>query len=133
MESQHQAHHRSTTPKYSSNLTRSWPPSASSISLEHILQVYLQTRTITASKLVRSWPSRANLQTYSIMTYKCISKLAQSRPPIVSHNTLDNCRQMHLQTSPLTGPEYFSEFTRLSFSDSPRITLKYRLQPVHHV
>ena len=86
--------------KYSSNLARSWPPSASPNSLDpslqvrtlmlsncislnsldYSLQVHLQTPSITASKLAQSWPPSAYLQTSSITASKCISKLAWSRP-----------------------------------------------------
>jgi len=53
-----------------------------------ILQVYLQTRSITASK--------------------CISKLAQSQPPSVSPNSLDYSHQVPT----ITASKCISEFTR---------------------
>ena len=78
---------RYTASKYSSNLARSWRPSASPNSLDHGLQVHLQTRSITASKciskLARYWPPSSldyGLQFRSITASKCISKLARSRP-----------------------------------------------------
>jgi len=43
---------RLTASKYSSNIARSWPPSASPNSLDHGLQVHLQTRSITASECI---------------------------------------------------------------------------------
>jgi len=48
--------------KYSSKLARLHPPN----SHDHDLQVYLSTRSITASKFALSWPPSAYLQTRSI-------------------------------------------------------------------
>ena len=42
-----------------SKLARSRPPSASPNSLDHSLQVYLQTYSITATEFARSWPPSA--------------------------------------------------------------------------
>jgi len=81
-------------------------------------KVYHQTRSITASKFARSWPP------------KCISKPARSRPPIVSPNSLDCGLQVHLQTRSITASKCISEVTRSSFSGATRIALKHRLQPV---
>jgi len=66
-----------------SKLARSQPPSASPISLDLSLQVYLQTRTITDSKFTRSWPPSPSphslhqslqvyLQTRSITASECM-------------------------------------------------------------
>jgi len=43
---------RLTPSKYSSNLARSWPPSAFPNLLDHGLQVHVQTRSITASECI---------------------------------------------------------------------------------
>jgi len=98
---------RSSISKYSSNLDRSWPPSASPSWLHHDLQVHL---CITRSRPPSASPNsldqvskciselidhglQMHLQTHSIMASKCISvfnlipaskcisKLALSRPP----------------------------------------------------
>ena len=153
-----------------SNLAQSQPPSASPNLLHHGLQVYFQTRSITACKFARSWPSSAYLQPRLITASKCISrlarlrparshdhgpqvhisKLARSRPPSVSPDSLNyvlrvrsitasKCisklarlwpPQVHLQTRSITASEYISEFTGSLFSGAPRIALKLRLQPV---
>jgi len=96
IEPQHPVHLQSTAPKHSSNLARSWPPSASRNGLDHGLhvhlwvqsdpglevhlwvqldlglQMHLHTPSITASK----WISEFN----SIVASKFISKLARSQP-----------------------------------------------------
>jgi len=90
---------RLTTSKYSSNLARWWPPSASSNLLKHGLQVQLQTRSIVASKCISKVallqiPNslhcglQVHLQTRTIAASKCISKLARSRCPSASPNSL---------------------------------------------
>jgi len=102
---------RSNTSKYSFNLDRSrppsaslsstwsWSPSASPNSLYHGLQVYLwveldlglqvhlQTRSITASKCISQLHNlglQMHLHTCLITASKCISKLALSWPPSAS-------------------------------------------------
>jgi len=110
------------------------PPSTTPISLDHSLQVHLETRLVTGSecifkldrsrppsvspdsldmacKFARSWPPSSYLQTRWITASKCISilawlrpaglhdhglqvhisKLAQSRPPSVSPDSLNHC------------------------------------------
>jgi len=106
IESHHPVRRRLTVSKYSSNLARSRPPNASPNSLDHGLQVYLQTRSITACKF------------------------AQACPPSASPISLGHGLQVHLQTRSITASEYISEFTWLSFSGPPRIALQHRLQPV---
>ena len=99
--------------KLITKLSRSWPPSASSNSLNFVLQVCtimacsacLHTRSITASKCISklawSGPQSASLssldhglyvylQTGSITTSACISNLAPSPPQSVSHNSLNH-------------------------------------------
>jgi len=90
IESQHPARHPSTTSKYSSTLARLRRASSNNPAL----QVHLQTRMITASKLARSRPPNAYIQTRSITASKCISKLAQSRPPSVYLNSLNYSLQV---------------------------------------
>jgi len=143
----------STSSKYSSNLARSRPRSVSPNSLDHGLQVHLQTRSITASKCMpnsldhclqvyqqtrsitackftRSWPPSAYLQTRSITASKSISELCRLLPSSASSKSLDYRLQAHLQSRSIMASEYISEFTRSSFSGTPRITLKHRLHPV---
>jgi len=146
IESNHPVRRPSTAPKYSSNLARSRPPSASPISLNHGLQVHLQTRSITASKciskLARLLPAsshehrlQVHLQARSITILECISKFTRSLHPSVSPNMLGYRLQVHLQTHSITASEYISEFTWSSFPGAPQIALKHRLQPVqiYHV
>jgi len=143
----------STIYMYSSKLARSRPRSVSLSSLNLVLQLHLQTRSITASKciskLARLRPPQVHLQTPSITISDCISKFTRSRPPSVSPNTLDYRLQVHrsrppsvfpntldyrlqvhLQSRSITASECISEFTRLSFSGAPRIALKRHLQPI---
>jgi hypothetical protein len=71
---------RLITTNYSSNLAWSQPPKASLNSLDHSLQVYLQTYTITTSK--------------------CIFKLPRSQPPSISTNSLDYGLQVCMIMAP---------------------------------
>jgi len=119
--SQHPARHLWTATKYSCNLARWQPPSASPNPLDHDLQVHLQTSLITASKVhpetssitaskyiskltqllppihtvMASTPS-AYLQTHLSRASKCMSNLAQSRPRSISLSSLDLDFQAHL-------------------------------------
>jgi len=106
IESQHRARRPSTASKYSSNLARSRPPSASPNSLDHSLQVHLQTRSMTAtkwiSKLARLRPPSlhdhglpVHLWGQSILASKCISEFTRSRPPSAYLNSLDHGLQVH--------------------------------------
>jgi len=56
---------------YSSNLARSWPPSASPNPLDHGLQLYLHTCSISAPKWAWSWPRSAYLQPHWITASSC--------------------------------------------------------------
>jgi len=78
IESHHPVRRPSTASKYSSNLARSRPSSASPNSLDHGIQVHLHTPSITASK--------------------CISKLARLRPTSSHEHDL----QVHLQSRSIT-------------------------------
>jgi len=106
IESQHRACRPSTASKYSSNHTSSRPPSASANTLDHSLQVHLQTRPITAtkciSKLARLRPPsshdlglQVHLWVYSILASKCISEFTRSRPPTAYLNSLNHGLQVH--------------------------------------
>jgi hypothetical protein len=114
-----------------SKFAPSWTPSA-----------YLKTRLIVASKcitkLARLHPPSASpdshdhslqvhLRAHSITALKCISTLARLRAPR-SH---DHRLEVHLQTYSITASQGISEFTLSSFSCTPQIALKHRLQPVH--
>jgi len=52
----------------------------------------------------------------SIMACKCISKLARSRPPNASRNSLDRGLQVHLQTRSIAASKCISEFNLISAS-----------------
>ena len=88
------------------------PPSTSPISLDHGLQVYLQTCSITAPECIcnPAWlrpPSASSnlhnhglqvfLWTCTIIASKCISKLAPSWPPSASLDSLDYSLWVYLQ------------------------------------
>ena len=111
------------------------PPSTRPITRDCGLQVYIQTRMITASKFAPSWPPSASpntlnhrlqvyLQTRSITASKCISNLAQSQTPSVSSNSLNYCLQVHLQTRSITASKWISKLARLW----PPCSHDYRLQ-----
>ena len=91
-DSQHPALRPLTASKYSSKLTRLWPPS----SHDHGIQVHI-------SKLARSQPPSVSpnwldygLQLCTIMASKCIYTLAWSWPPSASPNSLDHSLQVYL-------------------------------------
>jgi hypothetical protein len=86
---------RSTASKYSSNLDRSWPPSASPNSLDHGLQVCTNIASKCISKLARLRPPSASLS-YSITPSKGISKRARSRRPIASSNQHNHGLPVHM-------------------------------------
>ena len=73
---------KSTASKYSSELARSRPPSASLSSLNLGLQLHLETRSIPASK--------------------CISEFSRSQSPSASPNAIDHSLKVHLQTRTIT-------------------------------
>jgi len=110
------------------------------ISLDHSLQVHLQTRSITASQcisefrttaskciseLARSRPPSSHnhglqlhLRTRSITASKCITKLARSRPPSASPNSLDHGLHVHLSTRLITASKYIVNERRRVFGDT---------------
>jgi len=79
-----------------SKLARSRSRSVSLCSLDHSLQVHLQTRSITASSVSLN-SHDYGLQTCSITASKCTSKLARSRPWSVTLSSLDRHFQAHFQ------------------------------------
>jgi len=85
-----------TTSKYFFWLTRSRPPSASSNTIDHSLQVHLSVYSISASK--------------------CISELSWSGPQSASLSSLDLGLQLHLQTGWITASHGISKLTRSSRS-----------------
>jgi len=126
---------------YISKLAWSRPPSWSPNLLKHGLQLYLPLCSSTPSEFARSWPPSASpnlldyglqvhLHTRLILISECISKFTPLWPPIVSPTTLNHDSQVHLQTCSIISFEWMWEFTRSSFSSTPRIALKHRLQPV---
>jgi len=70
------------------------PPSTRPISLNHSLQVYIQTRSITASKFARS------------------------QPPSASPNSLDYGLQVHLSTRSITASKYIVNERRRVYGDT---------------
>jgi hypothetical protein len=85
---------------YSSSLTQSQPPSASTSLLNHSLQVHLQTCSLMAykciSKLTRLQPTSIvlnshnySLQVRMIMAFNCIPEQARLQPLSASLNLLD--------------------------------------------
>jgi len=70
------------------------PPSTRPISLDHSLQVHLQTRSVTASE--------------------CISKLAWSRPPGAFLSSLDHTPQVHLQTRSIMASKCISRLRSIT-------------------
>jgi len=116
---------------------RLWPPSVSPNSVDHGLQVHLQTHTITASKVARSrHPGshdhglEAHPHTRSMTISECISKFTRSWRQSASPNQLDYQPRVHLQTRSITASVCTSVFNRSSFSGAPRIALMHHLQPV---
>ena len=102
----------------SSRLTASKYPR---ISINHGLQVRLQTRSILASKCIsnvaQSRPQSASLsslnhglhvyiQTSSIMAFKCISKLARSWSWSASVTWLDHGLPVYIQTRSITASKF---------------------------
>jgi len=78
---------RSTTSKYSSNLDRSWPPSASSNSLDHGLQLHLW---VTRSRPPSASPNSLD---HGLQVHLSVSR---SQPPSASPNSLNHGLQVHL-------------------------------------
>jgi len=90
---------------------RDWPPpSTLPISLDHGLQVHLDTRSIRASKCISKLarlrtPSVSlnshyhDLQDRTITASKCISKLACLQPSSASQNSLDYGLQVRMITA----------------------------------
>jgi len=110
---------RSTTSKYSSNLDRSWSPSASPNSLDHGLQVHLQTRSITTSKCIsqlHDFSLQMHLQTRSITASMCISELNMIPASKCISELLDLDLQMHLQTRSIMASKCISEFNSIAAS-----------------
>jgi len=126
------------------------PPSTGPISLDHGLQVYLQTRSIMASKFTRSWPPKcisklarlrppyAYLQTRLITASKCISKLARSRFRSASLSSLDQGLQVYLQIRWITASKCISKLARsqprrgsLSSLDRDKIKSSLSISPCH--
>jgi hypothetical protein len=92
--------------KYISKHARSQSPNAARHSLDHSLQVYLPTHTITASKFTWFQPPRSspNLLVQSLKVYlhsrtitatKCIFTLTQWQPRGAFANSLDHYLPLH--------------------------------------
>ena len=79
----------STASKYSSYLAQSWPASVSPNSLNHGLRVHLQTRSITTSTCISRLAGLPPASSHDYHLQVHIFKLARSQPPSVSPDTLD--------------------------------------------
>jgi len=77
------------------------------------LPVLVQTRSITASKLARSRPPSVSPNSLDYGLQVHISKLARSCPPSVSPNSLDYSLQVHLHTRLITASKCISKLGRL--------------------
>jgi len=130
---------RLTASKYTSNLARSWPPSATPHSLDHGLYVYLHTRSITASSWISElallqppYPHdhglQVHLQTRLIKTSKCMSKLARLRPPCASPNRLIYALGVYLQTRSITASICICKLARSRPPRASSTSLDHRIQ-----
>jgi len=99
------------------------PPNTPPITLHNGLQVHLLRPLDHGLRL--------HCRVHSIIASNCTSNLTQSWPPSSQYYGI----QVHLQVSVIRASECMSEFTWLSFTGTPEIALKHRLQPVqiHHV
>jgi len=104
------------------------PPSTPPISIDHGLQVYLQTRRITAFKFARSRTPSAYLQTRSIAASQCISKLARSRPKSASPNSLYHGLQVHLWAHSISASKCISKLARSRPQSASLNSLDHGLQ-----
>ena len=117
--------------RFISRLARYRPASASPILLDHVLQVHLETRSITASKCVSNWHNygpQVYLQHPRIRASKCISKLAQSQPPSVSPNLHNYSLKVHHQCRSIPVSEWMSLFTRSGCSEPVVLEVRQRHQ-----
>jgi len=123
IESRHPACRPSTASKYSTKLAQLRPLSAFPNSVNHSLQVNLQTRSITASKCISNLgrlrpPSshHRGLQVYlkirSITSSKCIPKLA----PLWLPSSLDHGLQVSLQTRSITASTVYLQTRSITAS-----------------
>ena len=111
------------------------PPSTPTISLDHCLQVYLQTRSITASQCIsqlgRSQPPGVSpnshdygLHDRTIPASKCISKLAWSHPPSESPNS----HQYSFELCTITASKCIYKLTRSRPQSASPNSLYHSLQ-----
>jgi len=105
-----------TASKCISKLARSRPPSVSTNSLQHGLQVHL------SSTLDLGLP--VHVQTRAIAASECISKLAPLRPPSSHSQDL----QVHLLTRSITASKCISKLARLRSRSASLSSLNQRLQ-----
>ena len=93
--------------KYSSNLARSWPPSALPNSVHHGPRVHLQPARSRPPSESPDSPDPAlavNLQTHLITASECISWLGRLQPT----SSPDRGLQAHLQTTSITASKRMS-------------------------
>ena len=132
IESHHPVRRPSTASTYLSIITRSPPLSASPNSVDHGLEVDLQTFSITACKFAWWWPPSASsnpldygLQVSTIMASKWhTSNLARSRPPCLSPNWLDYGLQVRMSMA----SKCISKLARSPFRSASLSSLDHSLQ-----
>jgi len=119
IESRHPAGLLSTGSKYSSNLARPWPSSASLSYTIVASKCISKLRSITASKCVweiHNLGPQVHLQTHSIKA----PKFTPSWAPLGSPNSLNLGLQMHLCVHSIMASQ---SFCKLSWSRPPRVSL----------
>jgi len=128
-----------TTSKYLSNLTRSRRARVSPNSLDHGLQVHLQTHLIMASKFI-SRPARlraaslhnhglqVHLYTCLIPASKCISEFTRSQSPSASPIPLDPGLQVHLWVHSISVSKCISNLAQSRPPSASLSSLELRLQ-----
>jgi len=122
----HLQSHSNTASKCISKLARLHLPTSHHRGLE-----------VHISKLAELWPPCVGpnsldygLEVRMIKASTCIYTLPWFLPPSASPNSLDHGHLVSLQPRSVTGSECIAEFTRSSFSRSPRIALQHSLQPI---
>jgi len=106
------------------------------------LQVLIQSRSIKASKLARSWPPSGitpnsldhGLQVYLRTGSITASKFTRAWPPSESLSSLDLSLQVRIQTRSITASKCISDFTQsTSPSASQTCSIKYIIKERHRL
>jgi len=137
IEPQHQVCRPSTASKYSSNLTRSRPPSLYLNSLDYGLQFRTIMASKCISKLAQSHPPSVSpnslnygLQVRTIMASKCISEFTPSWPPSASLSSLDLGLQVQFSTRAITASKCIVNERQWVYGDTGVTEDNHRLLPV---